>query len=151
MNMIRRSWLVLVVVAAASVGCGGGKRFWAGAPVAVGGIDIRVEEAYTHGEKLTVRTMFFNRSAMPLMVNRDAVVVVLPNGQSVGRYAGTMAAGLNRIPYVIPPGGEHQVFVDFVSGYRWHEFPAVQINWSNAVTMNGAPIALPPTVLSQAR
>jgi hypothetical protein len=79
-----------------------------------------------------------NYGQYPIMVNRDQVVLMTPEGAR------------NRVPggwgtlYTIPPGGHHALNVRFKLG-GIHGGDRICINLGSAVTyLNGAPVPVPP-------
>lgn len=145
----RRSILVFFPVALAMGACGHAHVAWLAQPVVAGGIQIQANDAYSDNRRLYVRAMVFNNGPVPIQVNRDAVVAMLPDGRPVARGSGMTST--HQI-YTIMPGQSHAAFVDFPGeGFNWRDMPGAQVNWSNAITINGSPIQLPPTMLVPSR
>ncbi len=125
----------------------GGRQLWTAAPLQGPGIIVQPTSVYATGRLLNVRTTFVNQGPVPIMVNRDAVQLVLPDGRMVARAAGTYT---QHAPYLILPGASRPVWVDFrAEGWSWHDLPGAQVNWSPAVSVNGQPVAMPPMPLSR--
>jgi hypothetical protein len=130
-------------------GCGGGKVYWNAQPVAVQGLVVQPFEVYARGRLLNVRTNVSNQGSLPVVIDRDAVTLILPNGRMISRSQGTFT---QHTPYVLAPGATHPVFVDFRSeDFNWRDFPEAQVNWQSAVTVNGMPIAIAPMLIRQQR
>ena len=145
----RRSILCLFPLALALGACGHGHQAWLAQPVVAGGIQIQAADAYSDGHRLHVRAMVFNNGPVPIQVNRDAVVAILPDGRSIPRGQGMTST---HTIYTIMPGLSHEAFVDFpAQGFAWRDLPGAQVNWSNGITINGMPVQLPPTVLVPGR
>jgi hypothetical protein len=144
---LMRKLLLVVVLAALALACGGGKRVWAVQPV-TGPVTIQPEEVWVRGGKLWVRVVVVNNTGAPIVVDRDQIVAHLPNGAVVRRAEGTYT---QHMPYVIPPGAGHPVYVEFYGeGFNWRDVPNAQVDFSPGVTTNGQPVAVPPlTVANQ--
>lgn len=144
--MKRRSFLAAALVVA-SLGCGGGKQYWHAQPVNTAGIRILPQKVTVWGKLLYVDTEIWNDSAVPVMVDRDRVTLVLPNGSSVGRSQGTWTQHKG---YVLPPGGRRAVNVDFkADGFKWSEVGNAQVEFSQAVLIEGNPVMLPRMPVSK--
>ena len=65
------------------------------------------------GDKLRVRLNVVNHTEEEVVVDRNQMQLVLPDGQVVGRFTGKisgMTSGVHRIP----AGTSHRVFMDFM-------------------------------------
>jgi hypothetical protein len=146
--MIRRSFLAAAYTAivATSLGCGGGKQYWHAQPVLTPGVRIEPKKVMVWGKLLYVETDLFNYSSVPVIVHRDQVVLVLPNGAVIGRSQGTFTQHKG---YVVPPGGMHAVHVDFkAEGFKWSDVQSAQVNFGPAVFVDGQPLMLPTMPVS---
>src|SRR4051812_32535533 len=106
-SMNRRVWMTGLIALVALVGCGGARSYWAAQPIAVQGLVIQPFEVYARGRLLNVRANLTNQGSLPVIVDRDAVTLVLPNGRVISRSQGTFT---QHSPYVVPPGATHPVF-----------------------------------------
>jgi hypothetical protein len=139
--------LALLVLAAAFAGCVGSRQTWTAQPVLAPGIAIQPVQAYRRGRLLFVQTMFVNQTGAPMVVDRDGAVLMMPSGAVLRRSVGTFT---QHRPYMIPSGASQAVNVDFrAEGFDWDQVGSVQVNWSGAVSVNGAPVVLPPMVVRQ--
>lgn len=137
--------LLFVVLLVSLVACGGGKHFWL-AQAQPGPITIQPQEVWAHGHKLWVRASVVNGTAQPILVDRDQIIARLPNGAVVHRAMGTYT---QHAPYMIPPGGGHEVYVEFAEeGFDWHDVPTAQIDFSPGVLVNGQPVTVPPLAVT---
>ncbi len=144
--MVRRSFLAAALVVA-SLGCGGSKQYWHAQPVTSAGIRILPQKVTLWGKLLYIDTVVFNDSSVPVMVDRDRVSLVLPDGGVVGRSQGTFTQHKG---YIVPPGGRHPVNVDFrAEGFKWADVGNAQVDFSQAVTIDGAPVMLPRMPVSR--
>jgi hypothetical protein len=138
----------LLLVSSLTLACGGGgKHFWSAQPVS-GPITIQPQEIWAHGGKLWVRTMVTNGTQAPINIDRDQVVARLPNGAVAHRAAGAYTL---HAPYMVPPGGVHEVYVEFgAEAGPWRDVPSAQIDFSAAITSNGQPVQVPPLTVANA-
>ena len=145
--MNRLIYVVLLAMTLGLAACGGGKIVLHAQPLDSGDVHVQPLDIYYGGKKLWVRLSVTNTSKGTLIVQRDAVVAHLPNGQTVSRAMGTY--GLHE-PYVIPQGGMHLVYVEFEeAGFHWKDIPSAQVDFANAITKDGQPVAVPPFAVSQ--
>ncbi len=134
-------------VLASAMACGGGKHMWVAQAPAGGPVVIQPEEVWAHGGKLWVRTNVVNSTNQLLTIDRDLIIARLGNGAVLHRAQGTYT---QHMPYAIPPGAGHAVWVEFVGeGFDWRDVPSAQIDFSPATTLNGQPVAVPPLGVSQ--
>ena len=142
MKGTRREWLALVAL------CGLANMGFAAQPMApTQGITVTVQEIRQRGERLFFRTNFINQNPSPIVINRDLIQIVLPDGRRLGRSSGRMEI---RGSYVVPTGQSHAVNFDFQSNgaFNWSQWSPLTIEWGTAVTVNNQPIALPPLVVT---
>ncbi len=151
-----RKLFCVAVLAVTLGGCGGGKIILhMQGPVQSADIHVTPTELMISGKKLWVKLQVQNASSGMLMLQRDQIVVHLPNGQTLTRAIGTGGWGYGygydlHQPYVIPPGAIHPVYVEFEEqGFKWKEIPSAQIDFAGALTRDGQPVAVPPFVVSQ--
>jgi hypothetical protein len=136
-----------VIFAVALAACGGGKVVLRAQPVDSAEVHVIPLEVYLSGKKLWVRINVQNTSQGTLIIQRDAMLAHLPNGQTLTRAMGSW--GLHE-PYVLPPGAMHPVYVEFeAQGFKWQDMPGAQIDFANGVTLNGQPIVVPPFTVSR--
>jgi hypothetical protein len=121
----------------ASTGCGA-RQAWAMTQAQSGGVTVIPIDASAHGGKLWVRTNVINGTSAPIVVVRDGVRCVLPDGSVIGRASGKTSL---HQPYVIEPGGAHPVYVEFEGDFR--AVPSVNVDFSQAITSSGQAIGAP--------
>jgi hypothetical protein len=149
-----------VILSLALAGCGGGKIILhMQGPVASADIHVTPTELMINGKKLWVKLQVQNAGPGTLLLQRDQIVVHLPNGQTLTRAIGTYGGGwgygygagyASHEPYVIPSGAIHPVYVEFEEqGFKWKEMPSAQIDFAGAITRDGQPVTIPPFVVSQ--
>jgi hypothetical protein len=108
------------------------------------GVTVQPTQVWIGGHKLWVRVNVMNESPEPILVDRDAIVARLPNGQTVERAVGrTSLHGA----YTVPPGGFHAVYVEFEErGFDWDTVPSVTIDFTRGITRGGMPVRVLMTV-----
>jgi hypothetical protein len=74
------------------------------------GTQVNFQDAYVEEEKFQVKVWVANMSQEFMNVSRDGWALRLPDGRVLRRAIGTFT--VHNI-YSIPPGGGHEVFVDF--------------------------------------
>ena len=145
----------VLILAVALAGCGGGKIILhMQGPVASNDIHVTPTELMVSGKKLWVKLQVQNASGGTLIIQRDAIVAHLPNGQTLTRAMGSGAWGYGygayaHEPYVLPPGAIHPVYVEFEEqGFKWKEMPSAQLDFAGAITRDGQPVVIPPFIVS---
>jgi hypothetical protein len=133
---IRQLAFALVLAASPVVvtGCGG-KQAWSVASAQSAGVTIEPLDGFVRGGKLWIRTNVVNGGSVPIIVDRDAVRCVLPNGMAIARASGSATV---HTPYAILPGGMHAVYVEFEGDFLG--VPSATIDFSQAITANGQPM-----------
>jgi len=127
-----------VLLATLLIACGGGKTYMRAQTVQSAGVLVQPTDVWIGGHKLWVRVDLANQGPAPLIVNRDAIVARLPNGQTVPRAVGRTTV---HNEYMIPPGASHAVWVEFEeAGFDWHAVPQVTIDFTPAVMRAGQPV-----------
>ncbi len=115
MSEVKRGALIAACAAAlwaaGVVGCGPGlpdKINFAGQNATLqSGTQVNFQEAWVKDDKFMVKMWVQNLSQAFMMVNRDGFALRLPDGRVLPR------AGSIHNVYNLPPGGGHEVFVDF--------------------------------------
>lgn len=111
-----------------------------------GGPAPEVHETQGSGIKLRLVSIFgdiitcevINLTAEPVLVDRDAVVLVTPTGERRSRLPGGA-----QTTYQVPPSGSHVVNVRYDLGGMLDEDVA-QLDFSHAVLRAGQPVSIPP-------
>lgn len=143
-----RTLLLVLTLAFTAVACGGRGRDWNAQPMNSNGIEVVPIRVWVASGKLWFRTEVRNTGPAPIMVDRDAITLALPTGEVLRRSQSSF--GGVHTPYMIPPGGSHAVYVEFLQGAtHWRDVPQAQLNLTGAITVNGQPIAVPPLVVGQ--
>lgn len=138
MSIARFALVAFLAFTPVVAGCGGGKQPWSVAAAQGGGVTIEPVDGFVRGQKLWIRTNVVNGGNAPIIVDRDAVKCILPNGMAIPRASGSATV---HTPYVIPPGGMHAVYVEFEGDFLG--IPSAAIDFSQAITVNGQPIGAP--------
>lgn len=115
MSEVKRGALIaacaVALWAAGVVGCGPSlpdKINFAGQNATLqSGAQVNFQEAWVKDDKFMVKMWVQNLSQAFMMVNRDGFALRLPDGRVLPR------AGSIHNVYTLPPGGGHEVFVDF--------------------------------------
>jgi hypothetical protein len=103
--------LSLAVGAASVTGCRPPKEQLYARPALVGEtVYVRVTDAHVRGERVFVKTWMQNRTDDPVVIDRDALSLRLPDGRVLPRSSGRTT---RHKPYVLGPGEGRDVFVDF--------------------------------------
>jgi hypothetical protein len=143
MNRTLYAFLFPMVIA----GCGGEKIVLHAQPAQNADINITANEVHVGGKKLWLKLMVQNNSNGTLIVQRDAMTVHLPNGQTLNRAMGTYST---HEPYVITAHAVHPVNIEFEEqGFKWSDVPSAQVDFTNAITKDGQPLAAPPLMVSR--
>jgi hypothetical protein len=74
------------------------------------GTQVNFQDAYVEAQKFVVKVWVANLTQAFMNVNRDGFALRLPDGRVLPRAVGTFTT--HNI-YNLPPGGGHEVFVDF--------------------------------------
>jgi hypothetical protein len=128
-------------------GCGGEKIVMHAQPLDSPDLHVTPTELRVGGTKLWVKLMVQNVGQGTLILQRDAMVAHLPNGQTVPRAMGSWGT---HEPYVITPGAVHPVYVEFdQQGFKWADVPSVQIDFNSAITKDGKPLTVPAFVVTR--
>ena len=113
-NRFKRAALLstsAVMLLAASFGCGPSQINYAGQNAQLAsGVQVVFQEAFAKDDIFVVHMAVTNLSQAFLIVDRDGFALRLPDGRVLPRAIGTFT---QHTPYTIPPGGVHQVNVDF--------------------------------------
>ena len=143
MNWTRRSWIVLALVGAASIGCRNDHEYRS-QPVQAGGISIHTQSIEATSVTMQVRAVITNRGGVPITIEPSAVTFTTPSGQTV---SGVGPHHSNR-GTTIMPGSQGRVGIDFrAEGFNFVRERGGQINWTGGITVNGQPVAVPPSVI----
>lgn len=115
--ILRRGLLALLGASAlwaAGFGCGPDlpdKVGFAGQSATLqSGTQVNFQDAYVEEDKFQVKVWVANLSQAFMNVSRDGWALRLPDGRVLRRAVGTFTT---HNVYMIPPGGGHEVFVDF--------------------------------------
>ena len=102
------------VLMAASFGCGPSlpdKIGFAGQNATLqSGTQVNFQDAWVADDIFKVKLWVQNLSQAFMIVDRDGFALRLPDGRVLRRASGVFT---NHVPYQLPPGGGHEVFVDF--------------------------------------
>jgi hypothetical protein len=102
------------VLCAASFGCGPSipdKIGFAGQNATLqSGTQVNFQDAWVAENIFKVKLWVQNLSQAFMLVDRDGFALRLPDGRVLRRASGVFS---NHVPYNLPPGGGHEVFVDF--------------------------------------
>ena len=74
------------------------------------GTQVNFQDAFVADDIFKVKLWVQNLSQAFMNVDRDGFALRLPDGRVLRRAVGTFT---QHTPYTIPPGGGHEVFVDF--------------------------------------
>ena len=131
-----RLFAMLVVVG--MIACG--KTYLHAAAAQNEGVTVQPMQVWIGGHKLWVRVNVVNEGSEPIVVDRDAVVARLPDGQAVGRSVGrTSLHGT----YFIPPQSSHPVFVEFEeTDFDWDRVGRATIDFTPGLRRGTQPIAM---------
>ena len=138
-----RTSVLFVALLALSTGCHR-QQSYASSPLLGSPIRIVVGHAYTDKERLYVEANVTNVSDRPMTIDRGGVELALDNGQVIGRsFASAKTA------YTIEPGATRPVRVDFRGqDVKWRNVKHARLEWSNAVSIEGRQVLIPPMDLS---
>jgi hypothetical protein len=144
MNWTRGSLIVvLALVGSASVGCRNDHEYRS-APVQAGGISIRTQSIEATSVRMQVRAFITNNGGVPITIDPSAVTFTTPSGQTVSG----VGPHLSNRSTVIMPQSQGRVGIDFRSeGFNFVRERGGQINWTGGITVNGQPVAVPPSVV----
>lgn len=103
--------MLLAALATAEVGC---TSYQVSGPGSYSheGVIINPQTLALSGSKLRLRFVFINHTESEILVDRNQMSLRFPDGQVASRFTGTwggMTSGMHKIP----PGGSHNVFMDF--------------------------------------
>lgn len=122
----------------------GSKQSYAATPLLGSPIRIVVKDAYTDKERLTVETSVTNVSDRPMKIEQDNLELALDNGKVLGHPDTSRKSMLS-----IEPGGTKSVKVDFRGhDVKWRSVKHAKLEWSNAVSIEGRQVLIPPMDLS---
>ncbi len=74
------------------------------------GTQVNFQDAWVTPEIFKVKIWVQNLSQAFMLVDRDGFALRLPDGRVLRRASGVFT---QHVPYNLPPGGGHEVFVDF--------------------------------------
>jgi hypothetical protein len=102
---------VVAALALAAAGCGPNlpnKVAFAGQSANLqSGCQVNFQDAWARAHEVKIKLWVANMSQAFMMVNRDGFALRLPDGRVIPR------AGSVHNVYTLPPGGGHEVFVEF--------------------------------------
>ena len=102
--------------------------------------DIKVRFVRTFDGIITCEVI--NLGAEPLLVDRDAIVLVTPTGERRNRLPGGL-----QTTYQVPPSGSHVVNVRYdLSGVL--DGDVAELDFGRAVLRAGQPVAVPPLAIA---
>lgn len=133
----------------AGLGCGSRpQQAWSAIPVTTAAARITPGGISVRGDRLYVKTTFFNVGDKPLTVERDAILLRLPGGMTLQRSTGITST---HRPYNVMPGASQSVWFDFTAqGFDWQTVSNAEVDFSQAVHAGAEPVVVPPMPL-QAR
>jgi hypothetical protein len=83
-----------------------------------------------------------NLGAQPVLVDRDAIVLVTPTGERRARIPGGL-----QTTYLVPPSGSHVVNVRYdLAGIL--DDDVAQLDFARAILLNGQPVPIPPLAIA---
>lgn len=74
------------------------------------GTQVNFQDAWVRDDIFKVKLWVQNLSQAFMLVDRDGFALRLPDGRVLRRASGVFT---QHVPYNLPPGGGHEVFVDF--------------------------------------
>lgn len=122
---------------------------WSANQVANDRVRITPGEISVSRDRLYVKMTLVNTSNDTLVVERDAVMLKLPDGRAVRRSTGITST---HKPYTVSPGGTQSVQVDFLpaESFDWSTVASVEVDFSQAVHAGAAAVPVPPLVVTRA-
>ncbi len=122
-NLLSRTLLIagLAGIAGLVGACGSRVALYAPQATLAGALQVRTFDAYAHGDRIFVKTVFTNVSGQPVMVDRDGFSLKLSTGEVLPRSSGMTT---QHAPYPIAPGASHEVFVDFRAPHELETIPS---------------------------
>jgi hypothetical protein len=109
-----------------------------------GGVAVLPQELKIRRGKLELKFTFVNRTDKVMHVDRDQMMVRLPDGSVRGRFKGTFS-GMGRSTHTLMPGLSHNVFMDFMVGDLESGSIALVLS---GVIVEGRPLPLPDYVMT---
>jgi hypothetical protein len=142
--------LLVATAAAASAGChhSGPRTAWSASQVSSAEVRITPSDVSVSRDRLYVKTTLVNTSVSTLTVERDAVLLKLPDGRAVRRSTGITST---HKPYTVAPGASQNVWVDFLPAedFDWSRVASAEVDFSQAVHAGAAVVPVPPLVLTR--
>lgn len=145
----------VLLSSAASVALSGCRRSgandtaWSANQVANEHVRITPGQISVSRDRLYVKMTLVNTTRETLVVERDAVMLKLPDGRAVRRSTGITS--LHK-PYTVPPGAAQSVHVDFLpaESFDWSTVASAEIDFSQAIHVGAAAVPVPPLVVTRA-
>lgn len=134
---------VVAMLALALGGCGRSKPLVGGpGQVSGSGVTFTVQSARTKKNRLDVYLLVRNDTAQPVIVDRNSISVVLPNGRELRR------SGSRQSHTVAPNGGTHKVNVETV-GDGSTDLRTIKDVWVrfDGVCINDTQVQVPPLAI----
>jgi hypothetical protein len=134
--MATTKWLALVLLLS---GCG--PAFQVICPVGAGsGVEVWLDRWRHQNGGNFIQTSVYNTSTRPIVVNRDAILLLTPAGPRARLPGGWSST------YEIQPGGHHLVrCIYYVADLRPGDL--VQLSFAGAITRDGVPVPVDPIQL----
>lgn len=105
------------------------------------GLQIIVKSVSFDDDAIKFRLVFVNKTAKPMTVDRNQLVLALPDGRSLARDEGF---GTIEPIHTIAPGTSHDVFADYKTE---HKPPSANLKL-NGVIVDGKPLGVPDFVVT---
>lgn len=145
------SFVVLAAAASTSIGCrrsGANDSAWSASQVANEHVRITPGQISVSRDRLYVKMTLINTTRDTLIVERDAVMLKLPDGRAVRRSTGITS--LHK-PYTVAPGATQSVHVDFLpaESFDWSTVASAEIDFSQAIHVGASAVPVPPLVVTR--
>jgi hypothetical protein len=136
-----KRWIVVLFMGLAVASASGCTSYRVEGPGAYShqGVVVTPQALEVHRKKLRLRFTFANHTTEEITVDRNQMVLVLPDGQVMGRFKGTWG-GLTSGHHRIAPGLSHDVFMDFLIE---DDIPPTLSLKLSGVIQGGKPMSLP--------
>lgn len=106
------------------------------------GLTITPQKLVVDDDRLVLHMIFWNKTDKPMVVDRDKLMLKLPDGRMIERYKGMMVGwGMAGATHDIPAHGSHEVHIEFVVGSAP---PSAQLLLDKAIVSEGKMLSFPP-------
>jgi outer membrane protein OmpA-like peptidoglycan-associated protein len=131
-----------LLIALGTVGCAGRKTYLHAEAVTASGVRVSPADVFSNGSVLVVKINVSNQAKSPIVVDREAMRLVLADGRILSPVSHADKAK------TLDPQASDLLRIDFRSdGFKWKEVSRAQLRVSEAVILRGAPAPIPPMEL----